>query len=150
MSLRSISSYLTAPGFTPKITHHKTAEYKVTSSALCRIAIKWLKNTPLHATRASLCSLDYVVTGHRTDRREHGLQLARFNPSRKPVPPASHTASSHAFRLMERIVPKQRSILTLRDFAATVMLQHSDGRKWNIRIRVRFLQHYCPRGGVCW
>lgn len=51
---------------------------------------------------------------------------------------------------MQTIIPQQRSILTIRDFAATVLLQHSDARKSNSWILVRFLQHHCLSDGVHW
>lgn len=69
MSLESVDTYLHRQGFTSQVAQTKTKGYKLAASELCNIALNWLKNTPLSVEPSKLASIDFVFTGHRTDRR---------------------------------------------------------------------------------
>jgi transposase len=77
---QSISNYLRGEGFSSKVTQHKTAGFKLDTASLCRLALDWLRSTPLNVSRPALCSIDFAFSGHRRDLRSSWSPVGGAQP----------------------------------------------------------------------
>ncbi len=80
ISLRSLSNYLHGAGFSSKVTQNKTAGFKLDIASLCRLALDWLRTTPLDVPRSKLCSIDFAFSGHRKDLRSSWSPIGGAQP----------------------------------------------------------------------
>lgn len=80
ISLRSLSNYLHGAGFSSKVTQNKAAGFKLDVASLCRLALHWLRTTPLDVPRSKLCSVDFTFSGHRKDLRSSWSPVGGAQP----------------------------------------------------------------------
>jgi len=69
IGLSTVYKYLDEQGFSSRVAKGRSGGVQLDLAQMSQMAHEWLTTTPIHCSRYLLCSVDFVFTSHRTDRR---------------------------------------------------------------------------------